>query len=80
MYIKTPVILLPTEYQLHLHKEDYVYFTNNISDIELSKTILDLIQSTVKKRKEKCERAHKVVSEKYSFSQTLKEFKDIIND
>lgn len=80
MYIKTPVVLLPTNYQLQLHNPDYVYFSHGISNLELSKTILNLIQSQAKIRKEKSELAHKIISRKYSFKQTIIDFKNIIND
>ncbi|WP_026776867.1 glycosyltransferase [Polaribacter sp. Hel_I_88] len=80
LYLQTPTLILPTEYQKKIHKSSYCYFTTGYTSEKISESINYLIKQPSSKREKKAKLAHQTVLKNYSFDATKLKFIEIIND
>ena len=80
MSLQIPTVILPSKYQKCLHNADYCYIPKDLSIIELSSIINDLIMEGESEREKRAKRAREEVLKKYSFDKCLSNFNKIINE
>jgi len=79
MLLQIPTIILPIDYQMALHDSSYCWIPEFVNKVSLSKSVLEIIEETLAKRKLKSERARNTILKKYNFENTREEFYSILN-
>ena len=78
--LQIPTLILPTEIQANLHKNNYCWIPKESNSLSLSDEISEIISSTALIRKTKAMLGREIVKEKYSIETTSTEFTKILQN